>query len=230
MTTAASAAIIDVRGLRDPEPSERVLDAFDVLAPGESLVVVAGQEPRGLLRRLQVERKGVFEWSPLESGASCFRTQLTRRAAERGALRGVAEALSWDHDRLEALDERAFDLLAAGDAPGAQVAWTEFTVGLKRHIRFEEELLFPAFEERLGVSPASGPTAVMRDEHRGIERLIGAIGRALAGDGEALALRHELHDLLGDHNMKEERVLYPRTDELLDPEGSDALVARIQAS
>lgn len=70
----------------------------------------------------------------------------------------------------------------------------------------------------------------MRDEHREIERTIDAIGRAFSGDGAALPLRAELHRLLGQHNLKEEGVLCPATDQCLDPEGRDALVARIQAS
>jgi regulator of cell morphogenesis and NO signaling len=206
------------------------LDDFDRLAAGQSLVVVAENEPRDLLRRLQAERKGLFEWSVLESGRSSFRVEITRRGADRGAAREIGEALAWDHDRLEALDQQAFDRLAAGDAAGARAAWSEFTVGLRRHIRFEEELLFPTFEERLGVPPEAGPTAVMRAEHREIEALLEKIGQALAGEGEVAPLRAALHRVLGEHNLKEERVLYPATDGALSPEERDALVGRIQAS
>ena len=230
MTTASTTAIMDVRGFRDPECSEMVLGSFDTLAPGDSLVVVGDQAPRELLRRLQVERKGAFEWSPLEHGPSCFRTELTRRDAPRGALRGITEALAWDHDRLDGIEQEAFARLAAGDQAGARAAWSEFCVGLRRHIRFEEELLFPTFEARLGMPPAAGPTAVMRAEHRQIEELIEAIGGALLEQAAALRLRAELHRVLGDHNLKEERMLYPATDQALDPEERDALVARIQAS
>jgi uncharacterized protein (DUF2249 family) len=206
------------------------LDAFDALATGESLVVVAEREPRELLRRLQAERKGMFEWSVLEGGPPAFRIQITRRGADRGAGREVSEALAWDHDRLEALDQQAFERLAAGDGAGALAAWGEFNVGLRRHIRFEEELLFPTFEERLGIPPAAGPTAVMRAEHREIEALLEKIGQALAGSGAPLPLRAELHRVLGEHNVKEEQVLYPATDEALLPEERDELVGRIQAS
>lgn len=230
MTTDAALRVIDVRQLPDADYCGTILDAFDFLAPGESLVVVRSAEPRALLRRLQAERKGLFEWSPLETGPSCFRTELTRRAAERGARRDVTEALAWDHDRLDALEQRAFELFATGDAEGARAAWSAFNVGLRRHIRFEEEILFPTFEEKLGIAPAGGPTGVMRAEHREIERLIEAIGRAFGGDGAALPLRSDLHGVLGDHNMKEEHVLYPTTDECLDAAERDALVARIQAS
>jgi hemerythrin superfamily protein len=41
-------------------------------------------------------------------------------------------------------------------------------------------------------------------------------------------LRHRLHAVLGDHNFKEEQVLYPTTDQVLGEKEADALVARIQ--
>ncbi len=207
-----------------------VLGAFDALAPGQSLEILVTSEPQGLLRQLQADRKGMFEWSLLEAGPSVFRVELTRRAAERGADREVGEALAWDHDRLEALDQRTFSRLAAGDAAGALATWSEFTVGLRRHIRFEEELVFPAFEERLGLPSSAGPGALMRAEHREIEALIDAIGEGLAKGRPVLPLRAELHHVLGDHNLKEEQVLYPATDRALRPEERDDLVARIQAS
>jgi uncharacterized protein (DUF2249 family)/hemerythrin-like domain-containing protein len=226
---AAAARLGDMRQVNDAG-CESILDAFDALAPGDSLLVVGDHEPRDLLRRLQADRKGLFEWSPLEAGPSCFRTAVSRRAAEPGARREVAEALAWDHDRLDILEQGAFELLAGGNLKGAQVRWAEFTLGLRRHIRFEEEILFPAFEEGLGMPAGNGPTGVMRGEHREIERLIDLIGRALAGDGTPLPLRSDLHRLLGEHNAKEEQVLYPGTDRRLGPEERDALVARIQAS
>jgi len=229
MTTSPSAPMVMDLGA-EPMNCGAALAAFDALSAGQSVVIRAGREPRELLSRLQAERQGTFEWSLLEAQPSCCRVQLTRRAANRGARREVTEALAWDHDRLDELEQQAFNLLAGGDRAAAQAAWSEFTVGLRRHIRFEEELLFPAFEERLGVTPAAGPTAVMCSEHREIERLIGAIGQALTGGEAPLLLRAALHRVLGEHNLKEERVLYPATDHALDPEERDALVARIQAS
>lgn len=225
----AVARRVDVRQVHDADVGS-ILEAFDTLAAGDSLVVIGDHASRELLRRLQAERKGLFEWSPLESGPTCFRTEVSHRAAEPGALREVSEALAWDHDRLDALERGAFELLAGGDPQGARVRWAEFTVGLRRHIRFEEEILFPTFEEELGIPAEDGPTGVMRGEHREIERLIDLIGRALGGDGAPLPLRSELHLVLGQHNMKEEHVLYPGTDTCLGPEERDALVARIQAS
>lgn len=230
MRTLAGTRVIDVRELPGPGHCEAVIAAFDALEPGEALVVVSGHLPRPLLGRLQAERKGQFEWSPLEGGPERYRTEIVRRAAEAGALRGVNEALAWDHDRLEETEARAFALLEGGDAAGAREAWAEFSFGLRRHIGFEEAILFPAFEQGTGMPPDGGPTAVMRHEHRRIEELLDAIGSALAGAGTPLPLRAELHRVLGEHNMKEEQILYPMTDNCLGAEEGDALMARIQAS
>lgn len=229
MRTLATTLVIDVRELTGPNQCETVLAAFDALSAGEGVEVVSDHAPRRLLDRLQAERRGQFEWAPLEAGPERFRTEISRRTDVAGTLRGVNEALAWDHDRLEAIEKRAFELYAGGDGPGARAAWAEFAFGLRRHIRFEEEILFPAFEQGTGMPAEGGPTGVMRDEHRSIERIIDAIGRALGGDGSPLPLRAELYRVLGGHNQTEEEVLYPMTDRCLGAEDSDALVALIQA-
>ena len=230
MNVLAAARVIDVRELEGPDHCQAVLGAFDLLAPGEALVVVSDHAPRKLLRHLQADRKGEFEWSPLEAGPGHFRTEIARRDAKRQALRGVSEALAWDHDRLEAIEDRAFRLYAAGDTTAARTAWAEFDLGLRRHIRFEEDILFPTFERVTGMPPGAGPTLVMRIEHLRIEELLAAIGGALHGAGTSpLLLRSELHRVLGEHNEKEELVLYPMTDQSLGAAESDALVAQIQA-
>jgi uncharacterized protein (DUF2249 family)/hemerythrin superfamily protein len=226
----AARRVLDTRTLPAPDRCNTVFSTVDSLAPGDALVVLTDHAPRSLLRHLQSDRAGVFEWSPLEEGPPVWRTEITRRRAEPGSLRGVTEALSWDHDRLDEIEKRAFEAFGGGDTAGAISAWKEFVHGLKRHIRFEEEILFPAFEEKTGVPPAAGPTAVMRVEHRQIQGLLDAIAAALEGATDALPLRARLHRVLGDHNMKEERVLYPATDQTLDEEGRDALVRRIQQS
>lgn len=230
MRTLAAPRVMDVREMQGPNHCEAVVAAFDALAPGEALVVVSGHVPRRLLGRLQEERKGQFEWSPLEGGPERYRTEIVRRPAEAGTLRGVNEALAWDHDRLEEVEARAFGHFEAGDSAAARETWAEFSFGLRRHIGFEEAILFPAFEQGTGMSPDAGPTAVMRHEHRRIEELLDAIGSALAGAGAPQPLRAELHRVLGEHNMKEEQILYPMTDNCLQAEDRDALVARIQAS
>jgi len=230
-TTVAVEAIptLDLCSLPPDERPKRVLEAFDRLTPGERLVLAGADWGGELLRQLQSERRGLFEWSVLSSRPGERRVELARRADSAPAMRTVDEALSWDHDRLDALEREAFGRRAAGDFESAAEIFSGFAAGLRRHIRFEEEILFPAFETRAGIPPTAGPTAVMRVEHREIEELIGLIEAGMADPGSKVeALRLRLHDVLGDHNLKEEQVLYPTTDELLGEKEADALVARIQ--
>src|SRR4029453_13967448 len=117
-----------------------------------------------------------------------------------------------------------------GGVAGAARRVRPFARGLRRHIGFEEEILFPEFERRAGIPRDFGPTAVMRAEHREIESLLEHISRGI-GDpaADADSPRRRLHEVLGAHNVKEERVLYPGTDRLMSEDERDALVRRIQA-
>jgi uncharacterized protein (DUF2249 family) len=213
-------------------PAERqatVLATFDGLCATESFLLVSDHPQSPVLALLQRERPGLFEWSPLEEGPETWRTAVTRRPAA-DAERAVTEALSWDHDRLDDLERGAFARRAAGDLAGAAETFALFAHGLRRHIGFEEAILFKEFELRSGVAPHQGPTAVLRAEHREIEGLLVEIESCIATSGSAVEpLRERLHRVLGDHNDKEEMVLYPGTDRLLSAGERDALVGRIQA-
>jgi uncharacterized protein (DUF2249 family)/hemerythrin-like domain-containing protein len=221
---------LDVRSLPPSAATAEALARFDSLPSGERFVLISGGAMPGILRRLQAERPGLFEWSPLASGPAVWEVEIARRETSSRGPRGINEALSWDHDRLDALEEAAFRMRAAGDLQSAYDLYAEFSAGLQRHIGFEEELLFPAFEAGTGMPPTAGPTAVMRAEHREIrellERIAGGIGDAAA---PVEPLREAFHAVLGDHNLKEERVLYPGIDDLLGPAGSDRLVRQIQS-
>jgi uncharacterized protein (DUF2249 family)/hemerythrin superfamily protein len=226
-TLAASAFVC-----KDLPPAERLptlLRTFDALAPGESFEVRSEHAPKHALAHLAKERPGLFEWSPLEEGPELWRTQVTRRTGS-GGTRGVAEALAWDHDRLDALESEAFAARAAGDLALATHRFHEFAHGLRRHIAFEEALLFPAFEGRTGGSAHEGPTAAMRAEHREIEqRLHDMECRFTRPEDPMTGARAAFHELMHDHNFKEEQVLYPATDRLLGEDERDELVGSIQA-
>jgi iron-sulfur cluster repair protein YtfE (RIC family) len=138
----------------------------------------------------------------------------THASAQR--FDSITRYLSWDHDRLDGLLSEATQRVEEGHLPQARSIFAAFDEGLRRHIRLEEDLLFPLFESRTGMR--NGPTNVMRAEHRVIEGELERMRRGLeAGDaseyGTGLA---NLHGVLGPHNAKEEHVLYPTTDDMLD--------------
>lgn len=220
---------LDVRGRSAEDAAAEALAWFDALGPAERFVLTSGDSGGETLRRLQAARPGAFEWSPLQAGPPAWRIEISRSEASRAPARGVNEALAWDHDRLEDLEAAAFRARAEGDLAAAFDLYAEFAFGLRRHIGFEEDLLFPAFEAATGMPPTAGPTGVMRAEHREILRLLGEIELGI-GDAAApvAALRASFHAVLGEHNVKEEQVLYPATDDALGSEGADGLVRRIQ--
>jgi len=139
----------------------------------------------------------------------------------------VTDYLSSDHDRLDALLEAVRRFVEKGDWEQAQSMYAEFDRGLDRHIRMEEEILFPLFQARTGIA---GPTTVMREEHhliRGVLALLSsAVLRKRADDFHAG--RFALVSVLGPHNEKEERVLYPMTDRVLPGRERENLAARLE--
>jgi uncharacterized protein (DUF2249 family) len=221
---------VDVRSLSKACHTAPLFEAFDRLRPGQAMIAVTDHVPRRFLTHLQTERKGLFEWVPLESGPEVFRTEVVHRAEPLGSLRRIQEALEWDHDRLDALLAALFEARDAKDYERARILVLQFELGLRRHIRFEEEELFPAFETRSGLSRSSGPTGVMRAEHREIEALLEGlvVSAGLPGYGATL-LREDLVRRLHWHNQKEEGVLYPHVERALGADESDGLVARFQS-
>jgi uncharacterized protein (DUF2249 family)/hemerythrin-like domain-containing protein len=229
MTKVFAAEMFDLQSIPSGERVTSFLAAFDRLAAGETLTVRARDSAADLLANLQAERRGGFEWSLLCAGPPEWTIEVARRTAGTGSVRGVNEALSWDHDRLDALEAAAFRQRSEGDFESALETYAAFAAGLRRHIGFEEEILFPAFEESSGMPSDAGPTAVMRAEHREIESLISEIEAGIGTASSPVdALRRRLHAVLGDHNLKEEGILYPTTDELLGADQADRLVERIQ--
>lgn len=143
-------------------------------------------------------------------------------------FRDVTAYLSWDHHRLAVLLSDAELRVEAGDFDGAIARCWEFERGLARHMRLEEDVLFPLFEARSGL--VGGPTASLRTEHREIERAVVLLREGLdRHDDEAFhdALSFLRASLQG-HNSKEEHILFPMTDVLLTERERLALAERLQ--
>jgi iron-sulfur cluster repair protein YtfE (RIC family) len=140
----------------------------------------------------------------------------------------VTAYLGWEHGRLDEALRSVSSAVERGRFADAAAVYEELELGLLRHMRIEEELLFPVFEARSGM--VYGPTEVMRDEHRQVRTALGLMRRGLlrtdAGAyGEGLRF---FDAVLPDHNAKEEHILYPTLDRLLRPAERAALVARLQ--
>jgi regulator of cell morphogenesis and NO signaling len=132
-------------------------------------------------------------------------------------LNTISTFYEQDHDRLDKLF-KTFQQLKRSDFAKAKEAFKDFKFGLQRHIVWEEDLLFPLWEEKTGMSEG-GPTFVMRAEHRRIGQQLEAIHDKVAEQNPDSDQEEQvLLDLLGSHNMKEERVLYPSIDQVTSVE------------
>ena len=140
----------------------------------------------------------------------------------------ISQYFAQDHDRLDALFA-SFRADKYSEYGKAKEAFREFKAGLERHIVWEEQLLFPVWEEKTGMTD-SGPTFVMRGEHRHIgERLEAILQKVQNEDPDTGAEEQALIVLLSAHNMKEERVLYPSIDKLVTDDEREKLYDKMKA-
>lgn len=133
-------------------------------------------------------------------------------------------------------DHRACDdLFASAEAAVAQQNWTsarklfdDFQAVMAHHLAMEENVLFPAFEARTGNS--TGPTQVMHMEHEQMRGLMRDMANAVAAGNQNayLGLSETLNMLMQQHNLKEENMLYPMSDQVLIGD-RDGLIRAMQA-
>lgn len=132
---------------------------------------------------------------------------------ETGSL---AAALETEHQQIDA------GIAAFAAAPGDPLPLARAISALRRHIYLEEEFLFPLLGE---AEPAlRAPVFVMLREHAQIWGTLDALERE-PGGSTGHALRRQLTSQLLHHNLKEERVLYPRADDVLPPAAASRLRA-----
>ncbi|MEQ1562292.1 MAG: hemerythrin domain-containing protein [Nitrospiraceae bacterium] len=125
--------------------------------------------------------------------------------------RTISSMFDEDHDRLDELF-KSFHQLKRTDLANAQQAFVDFKTGLQRHMVWEEDVLFPLWEKKTGMTEG-GPTFVMRQEHREIMEGLDAIDRKVqAQNPESDQEEQAFMDLLERHNMTEEEVLYAAID------------------
>ncbi len=204
--------ILDVREMVPRERHPRIFDTFKSLGLGEYFVLVNDHDPKPLLYQFQNEHDGEFDWWPLEQGPQVWRVAIAKRKV-KDPNRTITEYFQSDHRRLDGIMDRFQDAYKTGRWEEASRDFREFNLGLRRHIQVEEEVLFPAFEEKTGMHDA-GPTFVMRMEHTEIRGLLDrTLGATDSKNGSQIAeSTHALTNILGDHNMKEEHILYPESD------------------
>jgi regulator of cell morphogenesis and NO signaling len=120
--------------------------------------------------------------------------------------------LTEDHNRLDGFLE-SFQERKAGSFSEAVEFWTRFASALKRHLLWEETILFPLFEQKTG---QRGLTDTLRAEHEEIREWLAALDEKVQQkDADSDQEIDRLVNELGGHNAREEYALYPQLDKLL---------------
>ena len=125
------------------------------------------------------------------------------------------------------------------DLTAAREHLSDYTLALTAHIREEEEVLLPAYEE-LNVEVRGGGAHLYRAEHQKIHWWLGELdrlmtkleGRPTVGPREVLAVLDRectFSHLMGHHDLRERSFLYPILDASLTVEARAHLWAGIRA-
>ena len=141
-------------------------------------------------------------------------------------MTSIVDFMTQDHRHCDDSYAAAEEKVAAGRWDEAGQSWTRFRDALETHLKREEDFLFPAFEAQTGNS--QGPTAVMRIEHEQMRSLVSEMDEAIvARDADTfLGLAETLMILTQQHNMKEEQILYPMSDQVFGD--ADKLIEQMQ--
>lgn len=236
----------EVASLAAPGQKAKIIAAFDGLAPGQTLELVlsAPLEAPQLLAEFQAHYAHGFDWWPLYRKADRLAVLIAKRD---GKPRTIVDFLGSDHHRLnahwqeflQAVDscQLAYETLFVREK-GHRVAaidqLSQFIFGLRRHIRMEEDWLFPLFDERSRMPAGAGPTAAMRAEHQEIEAVLRNVEKLLLGGDCATVIQtiegQPVHPsaLIRSHDAKEENVLYPMADRLFSQAEKDDLCLKMQ--
>jgi uncharacterized protein (DUF2249 family) len=223
-------SVLDLGELSERERA-RALQAFEHLAPGDSLEVAVRRQPGPLFFELQNHYGRDFYWWPLERGPLVWRVTLSKPA--HGAQPTVASVMGADHHRLHEL-WREFELaaeLCLIDAVHRRLG--ELSLGLRRYIDIEEAVLFPLLEAQTGMD-GDGAIGAMRSEHREIERVVDQLDKLhLARDCATILQTFdqpvEPMALFRSHCRKEEAVLYPFMARVFSHAEETELLSLIQA-
>ncbi len=129
----------------------------------------------------------------------------------------ITQYLTEEHRKCDNIYAEVENAVVNEDWERAEKLFREFKEKTLLHFDKEEKVLFPEFEEKTGI--VMGPTQVMRMEHEQARQILNQMEEALKNRNkkEFLSLGESLMILIQQHNMKEEQILYPMSDQNLNP-------------
>lgn len=127
----------------------------------------------------------------------------------------LTDCMSTHHQACDGLYAEAEQAAQAGRWEDCRAATGAFVAAMTAHFGAEENTLFPRCQAASPV--ARGPVSVMLGEHDLMRELLAELeDAAAAGDAAAwLGSGDTLVILMQQHNLKEERILYPMCDQAI---------------
>lgn len=123
--------------------------------------------------------------------------------------------LNHDHKQFESTVHRCRSICDDDDWIAVHKMFQDFLSSYEMHVRLEEDVLFPRYEQR--VETSASPTESLREDHTQIFRLARHIQDLLEhGDRQDVANDLSLlYRLLTKHHEKEEEIFLPMASETL---------------
>lgn len=135
----------------------------------------------------------------------------------------IKEAMAAHHRHCDELFVKAESAVAADSWVQGTQDFALFQAEIEQHFTQEEGILFPEFEALTGMT--MGPTQMMRSEHVQMRQLFSDMQTALTQQDkdQYLGLSETLMMIMQQHNMKEEQILYPMTDQAFADKADDVV-------
>ena len=138
-------------------------------------------------------------------------------------VKSVNSTYTEDHEHLRQLFQR-FQSLKGTDRSEARNVFHQFKSELERHIRWEEQILFPWFNHKYANLKYS-PIPILNREHGQILVYLDDIARKLARDDFDTKVDEDAIEMVIDmHNQKEEGELFPALDKVLTDQERAAIL------
>ncbi|WP_200763360.1 hemerythrin domain-containing protein [Nitrosophilus alvini] len=133
-------------------------------------------------------------------------------------MTSIKNFMTHDHRECDNIFAPVEEAVLSGNWDKALELFVPFHKAMLRHFSMEEEVLFPAIEEKTGTS--EGPTNVMRMEHNQIKKEMMEMADAIEKKDKEKFLGHAetFMILVQQHNMKEEQILYNMAEHVLSAE------------
>jgi len=218
---------VDLSQIADDKKMETIINSYNTINDGEDLLIINSESLVSLIDNFQSEFWGQYDWQPLVSGPDSWKGKIIKRNKEDIISESIKHFMEIDHSRCDKLYADGEAAILDNQMELGKELLEAFVLNMGRHFDMEENIFFPAFEERTGMT--QGPTQVMRMEHQQMRNVLTQMKDALTAEDSdtVLSAGETLLILMQQHNLKEEGMLYPMADGQIS-DISESLLKKMQ--